>query len=215
MSEKQRIVVDIVADFVCPWCFVGLSSFLYAKEELDQTFEVIPRFRAYQLNPDTPFEGVDRQAYYEKKFPDAAQREIMRARLIESAMAAGADFDPALPTRIPNTLRAHSVLRWAHYDGKHVDVAKAIYNAYWKKGADIGEVEPLAEIAGAAGMDGEKVAERLLAREDEFPVRGEADALRRGGVNGVPTFIVNERAGFAGALPPGQLTEALKKAATL
>ena len=93
MSEKQRIIVDIVADFVCPWCFVGLSSFLYAKEELDQTFEVIPRFRAYQLNPDTPFEGVDRQAYYEKKFPDAAQREIMRARLIESAMTAGADFD--------------------------------------------------------------------------------------------------------------------------
>ncbi len=41
----------------------------------------------------------------------------------------------------------------------------------------------------------------------------EAQAFRQGGVTGVPTFIVNERTGFQGALPKAQLLEAFKQLA--
>ena len=60
MTEKPRLIVDIVSDFVCPWCYVGLHSYKAAEVALAGEFAIAPRFRAYQLNPDTPAQGVDR-----------------------------------------------------------------------------------------------------------------------------------------------------------
>lgn len=213
MTARPRLVVDIVADPVCPWCFVGLNSFLRAKESLSGEFEVIPRWRAYQLNPDTPPEGADRAAYYRKKFPDETYLNQMRAHIREAGAAAGAPFDPALPTWLPNTIRAHQVLRWAHFEGLQEPVALALYRGFWENDEDLGDLETLARLAGEAGMDAEKTRARLAAHEDEAAVREEAEAFRAAGVSGVPTFIVNERTGFSGALPPDQLAEALRKAA--
>jgi predicted DsbA family dithiol-disulfide isomerase len=213
MTAKPRLVVDIVADPVCPWCFVGLNSFLRAKQSLSEEFEIIPRWRAYQLNPDTPPEGADRKAYYREKFPDENYLNEARARIKETGEAAGAPFDPGTPTRLPNTIRAHQVLRWAHFEGLQEKVALALYRGFWENDEDLGDVETLARLAGEAGMDKEKTRARLEAGEDEAVVRGEAQAFRAAGVSGVPTFIVNERTGFSGALPPDQLAAALRKAA--
>lgn len=213
MTAKPRLVVDIVADPVCPWCFVGLNSFVRAKETLSAEFDVIARWRAYQLNPATPPEGTDRKAYYKAKFPDETYLDEMRAHIRDAGEAAGAPFDPALPTRLPNTIAAHQVLRWAHFEGLQEEVALALYRGFWNADEDLGDRDVLARLAGAAGMDEAKTRARLAAREDEAAVRDEAEAFRAAGVSGVPTFIVNERTGFSGALPPDQLAAALRKAA--
>lgn len=213
MSNSPRLIVDIVADPVCPWCFVGLSSFLRAKETLSNEFDVIPRWRAYQLNPDTPREGADRKAYYARKFPDENYLNKLRAQIKEASEAAGEPFDPALPTRLPNTIRAHQVLRWSHFEGLQEQVAQGFYRGFWNADEDLGDIDTLARLAGEAGMDEEATRKRLEAREDEDAVRAEAEAFRNAGVAGVPTFIVNERTGFSGALPPDHLAAALHKAA--
>lgn len=215
MTARPRLVIDIVADPVCPWCFVGLNSFLRARETLSGEFDIIPRWRAYQLNPDTPPEGADRKAYYREKFPDENYLNEMRAHIRDAGEAAGAPFDPALPTRLPNTLRAHRVMRWAHFEGLQEKVALALYRGFWERDEDLGDVDTLARLAGKAGMDAEKTRARLQAGDDEAVVREEAEAFRAAGVSGVPTFIVNERAGFSGALPPDQLAAALRKAAAV
>lgn len=209
---KPRLLVDVVADFVCPWCFVGLNSFLGAAEALAPDFVVAPRFRAYQLNPDTPFDGVDREAYYARKFPDPGQRAAMRARLVDAARGAGADFDPTTPKRLPNTLKAHQVLRRAQFDGLQIETAKALYEAYWSRGADLGDDDALADAAAQGGLDRAGVVEALRSGAGRAETAAEAHAMRTAGVSGVPTFIVNERRGFSGALPPAELRSALERA---
>nr|MDJ0971677.1 DsbA family protein [Kiloniellales bacterium] len=67
--------LDIFSDPICPWCFIGkrrLERALAARPDLD--IEV--HWRAFQLNPEMPAEGMDRQLYLELKFggPAAAQR---------------------------------------------------------------------------------------------------------------------------------------------
>lgn len=213
MTGPARLLVDLVSDPVCPWCYVGLNSYGLAAKILSKDFDVLTRFRAYQLNPDTPAEGADRRAYYERKFPDPAVREAMRARLMEAARNAGFDFDPALPARLPNTLNAHRVIRWAHFEGRQVAVAAALYRGFWEEDADLGDDETLAQLAGDAGMNAREIIRRLRAGEDEEAVRREAADFAAAGVSGVPTFIVNERTGFSGALPPAELAQALQRAA--
>ena len=213
MIISPRLIIDLVSDPVCPWCYVGLQSYFQAKKKLDQEFELITRLRPYQLNPDTPLEGADREAYYAKKFPDPAFRDEMRARLVEAAEAIGFTFDPSIPKKLPNTLAAHRVLRWAHYEGLHENLAAKLYAAFWDDGADIGDVETLAHLAGEAGLNADEVKEKLQDGADAETVGEEAQGFRAAGVNGVPTFIVNERTGFSGALPPQQLEDAIRKAA--
>lgn len=209
---KPRLLIDVVADFVCPWCYVGLHSYLRAASLLAAEHDVVTRFRAYLLNPDTPAEGVDRAAYYARKFPDAGQRAAMRSRLVAAAQAAGADFDPATPLRLPNTLKAHQVLRLSHADGLQIETAQTLYRAYWSEGADLGDDAALAGAAARAGQERAAVLAALASGSARAETAAEAGAMRAAGVSGVPTFIVNERSGFAGALPPAELAAALAHA---
>lgn len=213
-SELPRLLVDIVSDPVCPWCYVGLKSFQHARDQLAGEFQILPRIRAYQLNPDTPMDGVDRVAYYAKKFPDEAQRAQMIHSLKAAAAGAGFVFDPSRPTTLPNTLRAHQLIRLAHYNGAHERVADILYSAYWNDGLDIGDPDTLISIAEKAGLDADNASEILASHENAAEIKAEADNFRKAGVTGVPTFIVNERTGFSGALPPQRLAAALKEAAT-
>ncbi len=212
-EERPRMLVDIVADPVCPWCYVGLKSFQHARDRLSDAFQILPRIRAYQLNPDTPAEGVDRPAYYEQKFPDAEQRQQGGMALKAAAAGAGFKFDPALPTRLPNTRKAHQLIRLAHFDGAQERLAEKLYDAYWNGGADIGDTDTLVAIAEDAGLDPENARRDLSSPKSVNEIIAEAEAFRRAGVTGVPTFIVNERTGFSGALPPARLAEALQQAA--
>ena len=214
-EDRPRLLVDIVSDPVCPWCYVGLKSFIAAKERLKNEFIVLPRYRAYQLNPDTPAEGVDRQAYYARKFPDEAQRTQMIHQLKAAALGAGFAFDPSKPTHLPNTLKAHQIIRLAHFDGAQERLALALYAAYWDDGADIGDEENLAGLAQAAGLDVENARQDLKNPKSIAEIKSEAEGFRQAGVSGVPTFIVNERTGFAGALPPARLAETLREAANV
>lgn len=212
-NTRPRLIVDIISDPVCPWCYVGLKSFQRARDRIAGDFQVLPRIRAYQLNPDTPEEGVDREVYYATKFPDEAQRAQMVHALKAAAVGAGFMFDPLLPKHLPNTLKAHQLIRLAHYDGAQERLAEKLYAAYWDRGHDIGDAETLLAVAADAGLDQDNARRDLADAKSAGEVRAEADGFRRAGVSGVPTYIVNERAGFSGALPPARLAEALKQAA--
>jgi len=213
MSEKTRLVVDIVSDTVCPWCYVGKRSFDRAKLSLMMDYELIVRYRPYQLNPDTPEDGLDRAAAYAKKFPDKEHLAALQASLVEAARGVGLVLDPLKPTRLPNTIDSHRVIRWAHFQGLQEEAKEKIMAAYWAQGRDIGDPDALAAAAGAAGMDAADVRARLDTDEDREDVRAEAAGFRAGGVSGVPTFIVNERAGFAGAHDPATLVQGIRRLA--
>ncbi|MEQ1931169.1 MAG: DsbA family oxidoreductase [Parvularculaceae bacterium] len=213
MTQKPELLVDLVTDIVCPWCYVGLRSMLNVQDNLARNFDVSLRCRPYQLGPDTPVEGVDRQAYYESRFPDADVRAQGRARLIEAAQRAGFDFDPSIPERLPNTLDAHRAARIAASEGAAAPYVRALYDSYWLHGADIGQATTLADIAEMAGLDRRGFLARLECGEKRDETRADAQALRAAGVTGVPTFIINERRGFSGALPPADLEAAIRRAA--
>lgn len=211
--EPTRLLVDVVSDPVCPWCYVGLKSFQHARDRLADKFQLLPRIRAYQLNPDTPTSGVDREAYYARKFPDETQREQMVMALKAAAIGAGFSFDPLGPKHLPNTLKAHQLIRFAHFDGAQERVAENLYAAYWNDNADIGDIDVLTAIGTSAGLHEESIRADLANEKSASEIRDEADAFRRAGVTSVPTYIVNERNGFSGALPPARLADAMVQAA--
>ena len=67
------MLIDIYSDVICPWCYIG-------KRRLERTLAERPHnglklhWRAFQLNPDMPAQGMDRQLYLQLKLPGNSGR---------------------------------------------------------------------------------------------------------------------------------------------
>lgn len=193
--------LEIYSDTICPWCFIGkrrLERALAERPEADLTVT----WRAFQLNPDMPGEGMDRQQYLELKFggPDNAKRVYDRVR------EAGREEDIAFAFddigRTPNTIASHRLVRFASEKGRADEVVTALFEAYFLRGEDVGSSEVLVAAAVAGGLDEAEARAYLESAADAESVQEEDVRARKIGIQGVPTFILDGKYVLSGAHPP-------------
>ncbi|MCH7930535.1 MAG: DsbA family oxidoreductase, partial [Proteobacteria bacterium] len=146
--------IEIVSDVICPWCFIGkrrLERALAARPGLD----VETTWRPFQLNPDMPPEGMERQSYLAAKFGSADRAAQLYAEISKAGAVEGIDFAFDRIARTPNTIDAHRLIRFAGGDGAQDAVSELLFRRYFLDGADLGDRERLAEIGAEAGLDAE------------------------------------------------------------
>ena len=213
MSDDLRasITIDVVSDVVCPWCFVG-------KRKLEQALALVPELRVelnwrpFQLDPTIPQGGMSRRDYMTKKFGPEKIATI-HERLEGIGAEAGIAFAFDKIERAPNTLDAHRVIRWAQPHGTQTALVDRLFMLYFIEGADIGDRDVLAKLAGEHGLDSRQVRAALDTNQDAVAVQQEIASAVRLGVSGVPFFILASRFGVSGAQPPELLADAIRKAA--
>lgn len=203
--------IDVISDAICPWCWIGKAHLDAALAELRQdglAFRV--RFRPFQLNPDMPEEGVARDAYRAAKFGSLERSRELDAQVADAGRAAGLAFRHDLMTRTPNTIAAHRVIRAAEQAEVQEAVVDALFRAYLQEGRDIGDAAVLDEIAAGAGLPG--TAAMLAGDDHRDAVLAEDMAARRGGISGVPSFLMDRHLLFSGAMPGPRMAEAFRQA---
>ena len=210
--------IDLVADFVCPWCWLGWRNWMAAKK-LAPDIRSEVSWRPYELDPTLPEEGAPYRDYMKAKFSgqNAEHWKAMRTHLEAAAPEAGIDFRFDSIARRPSTINAHRVIRWARgQSAKKADaVAEGLFAAFFRDGRDIGDTSVLTGIAADAGLDREIVADLLASDRDKADVREEANFFRQLGVTGVPSFIFEGQFAVPGAAEPQVLADALRQAASL
>jgi predicted DsbA family dithiol-disulfide isomerase len=202
------VQLDIYSDTICPWCFVGKRRLERALAMRPQA-EIGIRWRAFQLNPGMPAEGMERREYLELKFggPERAARIYEAVRM--AGESEGIRFAFERIRRTPNTFDSHRLLRHAHEAGRQGLLLEELFQAYFMGGQDIGSRRALLGCAERAGLD-VAAAERYLAgSEDAEATLAEDRLARRQGINGVPCFIFNGRFALSGAQPPEALLQLL------
>lgn len=190
--------LEIIADMVCPWCYIGKAQLDRALAEAGNPFTI--RWRPFLLNPDMPAEGMSHRAYYGEKFGEERAEEI-RMQITEAAEAAGITIDFGRIAKVPNSLDAHRLIRWAEAEGAQHTVADSLFRRYFAEGEDIGDAAVLEGVAADAGMDRAAVGRLLAGDVDRETVLAEAAEAATIGVTGVPTFIVGGRYAISGAQP--------------
>ncbi len=210
---RQSLTVEVISDFVCPWCYVGkkrLEKAIAQRPEL----EVCVQWQPFQLSPDMPREGRKRVDHYREIFGERRANIIMET-MKDTGKAEGIDFCSSPDAMSPNTLSAHALMLWARETpGVDTnDVAEKLFRAHHVECEDIGDQAVLRRIAGEAGMAEEDVAERLAAREDEQRLRGLIQQSLARGVSGVPFFMIEGRYGMSGAQPAEMLLAAFDQIA--
>jgi predicted DsbA family dithiol-disulfide isomerase len=193
--------IDIVSDVICPWCYIGkrrLERALARRPEL----EVTRSWRAFQLNPGLPSEGVPYPLYLAAKFGSAHNAGRAYAALSAAGRGEGIDFAFDRIGRAPNTLRAHRLIRFAADEGAGDGVVEALFHAYFLEGLDIGDIDTLAAIAGRCGFGGAAVRGYLAGEAGTEEVRAEDRRARHLGIHAVPCFVLERGYAISGAQEP-------------
>lgn len=210
LRYRNGMRIEIVSDVICPWCFIGKRRLEKAMAQRpDITFEI--GWRPFQLNPDMPREGADRKSYLEAKFGGPERAKEIYARVSAEGAREGIPFNFDGIKRTPNTLAAHSLLRWALSAGVQSELKERLFNFYFIQGRDIGNHEVLADAANLEGMDGALVKQLLDEGRDADAVEAEDRMARELGINGVPFFIFEGKYGVSGAQPPEALLQVIDK----
>src|SRR5262245_30481217 len=150
MSDPLSIIV--YSDVICPWCYVGkrrLEAALNAPE-----MPAAPRlaWRPFELNPDMPAEGIERQAYRAQKFGTARSAELDR-NMVETGKELGIAFAFDRMQRTPNTRLAHRAIWEAGRQGRQDALVNRLFEAYFEEALDIGDASLLQGLAAEAGLE--------------------------------------------------------------
>ena len=193
--------LDIFADVICPWCWIGKRRLERALEARPQE-GLVTRWRAFQLNPGMPAVGMDRREYLAAKFGGDSQATRIYDVVRAAGESEGLEFNFDKIQRTPSTLRAHRLVRLAQEHGKGSHVMEALFQAYFVRGENIGDRDVLVDAAAPLGLSEEEVRRHIESAEGLEAVQAEDALARRHGINGVPCYIFNGKFALAGAHEP-------------
>ena len=210
-TNAKPLVIDVVSDVVCPWCFIG-------KRRLEQALVTSPelsvnvRWHPYQLDPTIPPGGLDRREYMNNKFGAERYAQIS-AHITEVGAEVGIEFRFADIVRSPNTMDAHRLIRWADAAGLQGAMKERLMQAFFVEVRDIGDHGVLTELASEVGLEKAVVARLLAGDADKDKVREEVEMAQKIGVTGVPFFIFAQKLAVSGAQTAEILRGAMLEAA--
>ena len=210
--QKPTLHLDVIVDVVCPWCFLGKRRLDAAIEDLDDV-DVAVRYRPFQLDSDIPKEGIDRESYIIGKFGSADALDEAHARLFALGADVGITYAFDLIEKMPNTLDAHRLVRWAAAEGLDEPMLERLFSLFFEEGADLSDIDTLVAAAEEVGLDGDEVTMKLEDGTDLDAVRAEIAHAARIGITGVPTVIIENKFAISGAQTPDVLVEALRRIA--
>jgi len=204
--------VEVWADIVCSWCYVGKRHLERALSALPDAERVDLRWRSFELDPTiAPDAGSADEELARRRGLTLAEARTMHEETERMGAEIGIRFDFARARR-GNTFNAHRVLHMAQAEGRQIGMMGRLLAAYFSEGEPIGDPAALARVAGGAGLDPAAVEAMLESDAYAADVRGDEREAAALGISAVPFFVIDRRLGLAGAHPAETLRDAIEQA---
>lgn len=203
--------VEVIADFVCPFSYLGKRSLDIAMQAVQGPSDV--SWYPYQLNPQMPESGISLEDYLTQRFGSPAGIQPVLDRLLAEGRKAGIEFRFDRVKRVPNTLAAHQVMYRAETEGKNQSaLAEEFMSAFFVHGENIGETDVLVELAGRHGLDAADVVQVIEDDAARQIVLSREIQVRASGIAGVPGFLLNRHLLLIGAQSTDYMVNAFDRA---
>jgi predicted DsbA family dithiol-disulfide isomerase len=197
-QQTDSLVVDMVSDLICPWCFVAKRRVEKAAAILGEKVEM--HWLPFELNADMPVDGLDRRVYRSAKFGSWEQSQRLDAQVAAAGAEVGITFHHDRMKRTPNTFRGHVLLAAALKQGLEMQgkVAERLFQAYFVNGEDVGDPAVLLGVAREFGVSAISRVEDLDSPDLVAEVKA-AERKVSAGVRGVPQISFGGRVLASGA----------------
>ena len=203
--------LEVYSDAICPWCFIG-------KRRLDRALTpaladgVMVGWRTYQLYPQIPAAGMDRDEFMTLRFGGKDNVRDSYRRIEIEGEAEGIAFNFRGIKRMPNTRDAHRLSILAEGVGRQTAFVEQLFQLHFIDGQDVGDQDTLVEAARCVGIDAD-VARDYLRSDAGLPrMLEELQFALETGITGVPCFVIERAFAIPGAQPVEVLTRYISKA---
>jgi len=188
--SQTKLKVIAYSDYICPFCYIGYHRI----EKLKKEYNLDVEWRPFEIHPETPKRGA---SIDELPFPKG-YLEMAFANVKRLADEDGLTLKFA--EKLPNSRLALYISEFARKKGKFEEFHKLVLEAYWLEGKDIGDKSLLLDLAESVGLNKNEI-ENYLDTDEPFKILQKTlKELRKYGINGVPTFNIEERL-IVGAQP--------------
>lgn len=205
---KNRLKIDVVADIVCPWCYIGKQRLEKALKTVEDEFDFEIEYHPFELNPGIPAEGLNQREYLVEKFGGEERYESILAKVTEHGLEEGLFFDFKKQKISPNTRKAHCLIQLAQPSGRQGEMIELLFKAYFTEGVDLSSEANLVALGIEAGLEMENIETMFSDERAMLQVALAEQELYKQGIAGVPFYIINKKYGISGA----QSSETFKKA---
>ena len=184
-TAAMRLQVDLFADLVCPWCFIGTKTLATAALRTDVQLDI--HWRPFLLHPRLAEGGAPYREFVEQKFGRPYSGAFRKVRAAGEEVGIEFAFDRI--QRMPDTSLAHAAIGYATGRDQQAALVQRLFEAHFIDGIDIGDVGAVAELALEVGMASD-VETRLADDSTRQRVRDAAEAALDMGVTGVPFYMI-------------------------
>ncbi|MGL5001179.1 MAG: DsbA family oxidoreductase [Cetobacterium sp.] len=171
--------IDIILDFICPYCFVGEKILEKAlqKHNLKADFKFLPYELCPEPNPQLSVNDAGKK-YFLNNIANWAKEEGILIHF------------PTINPK-PRTNLAFEGLYIAEKYDKGIDYIRAVLDHYWVLNKDIGDISILVQIADSISIPSEEFKNALLSREFKEKHKTLNLQIADYDFDVVPTFYIN------------------------
>ena len=182
--------INIFADTICGWCFIGHKNLNNAiKKFPDTKFEI--SHTPFQLNPEMPTEGISRDKYLQIKFGGKDYATPMYENMKLKAQEAGMIFNLDKIKKTPNTVLSHLLITLSEQLNLQNEIKDKIYQSYFIDGLDIGNLDVLINIAKQNNIS-ENVFKEFINEKNIELVNSKLSIAKEKNISGVPFFEIGK-----------------------
>jgi len=210
---RRTLDIDLVADFTCPWSWLGMAQLTRALGSLSGDIET--RLRWHPFRMATPNANTTPRSFHDylaERLPPGISLPFAEKSLAEAGRELGIEFHFEKLGALPSTSEAHRLVQLAANEGRHANVAAAIFRAYFENGADIGDPVVLEKIGTEAGLDEKTLKTFRETRDGDSLLAGSEERLRGFGVRSVPNLLFGGRVLVPGTVNVATYVHALDQA---
>lgn len=197
---KAKLSIEIWSDIVCPFCYIGKSQFEKALNEFTHQDEIQIQYKSFQLDPQVTTR-LDKSVYEDlaaKKGMSVENIKTMTEQIGQLAQNEGLimNFDK---TKVVNTQRAHELLQFANTQGKGSEVKTSLFEAYFRDGLNVDDLDVLVQIALKNNLPEEPTRKALENASFRNEVHSNMAQAQQLGISGVPFLVLLGKYGISGA----------------
>jgi predicted DsbA family dithiol-disulfide isomerase len=229
VPNRSTLELDLIADFACPWSYLGKRSLERALGSLYGLPQRAIRWHGFRPHAEAAGEeikvldtqaadmsiGSPRQSWREHlatRLPPGISVEFAQKSLAEAGEGLGIHFDFNRLEQVPDTREAHRLVALASREDKQSEVADAIFRAFFEQGRDIGDHAVMESVAQESGLGAETLAAFNKPEEGRDEVAAEEKRLRGFGVMATPNLLINGRVLVPGPADVSTYVQALDQA---
>ena len=215
--KRLLLELDLIADFACPWSYLGKRSLERALGNLHGFPHPALRWHGFRAQPEGKGGEVAAapqtwRAHIAGRLPPGISVDFAHKNLAETGEGLGIHFDFSKLEQLPDTREAHRLVALAAKEDKQSEVVDGIFRAFFEEGRNIGDKSVIEAVARESGLSNDTLSAFADPESGRDEIAAEEKRLRGFGVVATPNLLINGRVLVPGPADVSTYVQALDQA---